>query len=200
MRRNQCQTRVSRREPHQAKRQAPIPAHFAPARNSHRKPYARKIGTDRLMLGVASVISLPSNKLGHCIQPWIPATPIPSVSAATIQADAYRRDCTLRGSWARYHQAAPHVTPANTQPFQAPNPEQPRTAHVMPPSATKSIVGRIRSLSQSVGETRVEFAGWLAGGRSWQWSLARGVIGGDSSAGSSGSRRKATSPGPNKPV
>src|SRR5579885_2606320 len=100
----------------------------------------------------------------------MPAMPMPNVSAATIQADAYRRDCSRRGSCAKYHQAAPHVTPAKTQPFHAPKPEQPRTAQVIPPSATKSNVGKIRSCSspergaRSGGGAAIAVAGPAAAG------------------------------------
>jgi hypothetical protein len=43
------------------------------------------------------------------------------------------------------HQAMAHPMPAKRHPFQAPKPEHPRTAHVMPPKAPNSSVGRIRS-------------------------------------------------------
>src|SRR3974390_2182436 len=91
----------------------------------------------------------PSKKLGHCIHPLLPEMPIPTVSARMIHAEAYRRDCGPLGSRAMNHQAVPHVTPAKTQPFIAPKPEQPRTAHVIAPRAAKRTVGRIRSCVRS---------------------------------------------------
>src|SRR5581483_4690615 len=91
----------------------------------------------------------PSKKLGHCIHPRFPEIPMPTVSAKMIQPDEYRRVWRRLGSRAMNHQAAPQVTPAKTQPFIAPNPEQPRTAQVIPPNAIKRTVGRIKSCARS---------------------------------------------------
>ena len=69
------------------------------------------------------------------------------------------------------HHAAPQVTPAKTQPFMAPNPEQPRTAQVIPPNAINRIVGRIKSCARSrwtlpglaVRSERTWEVGWVRG-------------------------------------
>src|SRR5208283_2479947 len=106
-----------------------------------------EMGTD--FPSAALVWSWPSKKLGHCIHPRVPEIPIPMVSATTIQPEEYRRDCWPLGSRAMNHHAAPQVTPANTHPFIPPKPEQPRTAQVMPPRATKRSVGRTRSCIKS---------------------------------------------------
>jgi hypothetical protein len=86
MRITQCQRRVSRREPHHARRHAPIPAHGTPAMNSQRNPKLLEMGTNSPL--ALSVMSLPLKKLGHCIQPRAPERPIPTVSASTIHPES----------------------------------------------------------------------------------------------------------------
>lgn len=97
----------------------------------------------------ALVCSWPSKKLGHCIHPRAPEIPIPSVTARMIHPELYGRDCRQAGSRTMNHHAVPQVTPAKMQPFMAPKPEQPRTAHVIAPNAANSSVGRIRSWVKS---------------------------------------------------
>ena len=118
----------------------------APGQQAGANPGPRHAGTH--FPAPVSVCKWPLKKLGHCIHPRPPDRPMPAVSARMIHPEAYRRVCRPPGSRAMNHQAAPQVTPANTQPFTAPNPEQPRTAHVMPPKAANSSVGRRKSFAQ----------------------------------------------------
>src|ERR1044071_1046577 len=126
-----------------------MPAQGTPAMNSQIKTYVLGMGT-HLPAGV-SVCKWPLKKLGHCIHPRPPDRPIPTVRARMINPEAERRAWNLPGSRAMNRQAAPQVIPAKTQPFTAPNPEHPRTAQVIPPSAAKSSVGRKRSVAKLFG-------------------------------------------------